>query len=157
MSNSPTARFQKLTFPVLLFSQHPPKKFQYCYYFFFFLISLGSPDTDESIAWFRVDFKCYRLKPRFLFFFFFPFYLLLAEITNTHTHTDFILNCEHDKSRPFTFSIAPPLWNFSIRHPQGRLCAHKLCAAAALNTLHSDFPFPLQLLHKNVIHVSAEA
>ena len=106
MSNSPTAYFQKLTFPVLLFSQHPPKKFQYCYYFFF-LISLGSPDTDESIAWFRVDFKCYRLKPRFLFYFFFIL-PLLAEITNTQTHTDFTLNCEHDKSRLFTFSIAPP-------------------------------------------------
>ena len=81
MSNSPTARSQKLTFPLLLLSQHPPKKFQYCYYFF--LISLGSPDTDESIAWFRVDFKCYRLKPRFLFFFF----SILPLVSRNHKHT----------------------------------------------------------------------
>lgn len=79
MSNSPTAYFQKLTFHLLL-PQHPQKKFPYCYYFF---TSPGSPDVDEGIAWLRVDFKSYRLKPEF---FFFSFHLLLAENSHTRAH-----------------------------------------------------------------------
>lgn len=80
MSNSPTAYFQKLTFHLLL-PQHPQKKLPYCYYFF---TSPGSPDVDEGIAWLRVDFKSYRLKPEC---FFFSFHLLLAENAHARTHT----------------------------------------------------------------------
>ena len=122
---------------------------------FFFLTSLGSPDTDESIAWFRVDFKCYRLKPRFLFF---SHSTSCQQKSQTHIYTQISFSTVNMTRASFLPSpqhlpcgISPSVI------PRAEYVRTSCVPAASLNTLHSDFPFPLQLLHKNVIHVSAEA
>lgn len=153
MSNSPTAYFQKLTFHLLL-PQHPQKKLPYCYYFF---TSPGSPDVDEGIAWLRVDFKSYRLKPECFFFFIPPLASRKCTRTHAHAHTQISFNCEHDERYLLTFTTAPPQWNFSSPHTLGRVCVRSPCACCSpQHMLHRNCPFPLLFPHENGICVSAE-